>query len=89
MDDSKLKACATGGEVPYGFIQWKGTDVCMDLHCVCGFHGHVDGDFFYFYKCQCGRVYEVGVHVPLLLVTDADILKELETDGRLTMSTDL
>lgn len=22
---------------PHGWIQWKGTNVCLDYHCVCGF----------------------------------------------------
>ncbi len=34
-----------------GWIQWKGTDVCIDLHCVCGNNGHVDGDFMYEVQC--------------------------------------
>lgn len=51
---------------PYGFIQWKGTDVCMDIHCICGAHEHYDGDFLYYYKCKtCGRIFEVGSSVPL------------------------
>lgn len=29
----------------HAFIQWKGTDVCMDFHCECGVHMHFDGDF--------------------------------------------
>ena len=29
------------------FIQWKGTDVCMDFHCKCGAHLHIDGMFVY------------------------------------------
>lgn len=30
---------------PYAFIQWKGTDVCMDFHCECGAHCHFNSDF--------------------------------------------
>lgn len=29
-------------EGPTGFIQWKGTDVCMDVYCKCGYHSHID-----------------------------------------------
>lgn len=32
-------------ENPYAFIQWKGTDVCMDFHCECGAHCHFDGSY--------------------------------------------
>ena len=54
----------------HGWIQWKGTDVCIDLHCKCGYHGHFDGDFFYFYECQfCHAKYAVGQNVKLIPLT--------------------
>lgn len=47
-----------------GWIQWKGTDVCMDIHCVCGADDHYDGQFFYFYECpSCSRVFGVGQNI--------------------------
>jgi hypothetical protein len=56
--------------VPNGWIQWKGTDVCMDVYCACGYHGHVDVDFFYFYECpKCHQKYAVGQTVPLIPLT--------------------
>ena len=55
----------------HGWIQWKGTNVCMDMHCKCGYHGHFDGDFFYYYKCpKCGARYAVGQVVKLIELTD-------------------
>lgn len=39
-------------ERPFGWIQWKGTNVCIDLHCECGAHGHVDAEFLYFVRCE-------------------------------------
>lgn len=52
---------------PHGWIQWKGTDVCMDLHCKCGWHGHIDTDFFYYWKCsQCGTVYSCSGYVRMI-----------------------
>ncbi len=49
-----------------GWIQWKGTDVCMDIHCLCGELTHVDGEFGYYVECsKCGRVYEVDPTVSL------------------------
>ena len=52
---------------PHGAVQWKGTDVCIDIHCACGESSHYDGDFMYFFKCPyCGRVYEVNGHVELI-----------------------
>ncbi len=51
----------------HGWIQWKGTDVCMDIHCKCGHFGHIDADFFYCYKCpKCDRKYAVGQNVKLI-----------------------
>jgi hypothetical protein len=51
---------------PHAWIQWKGTDVCADIHCSCGTHSHFDGDFMYFVRCpQCQKVWEVGTHVTL------------------------
>lgn len=52
---------------PHGWIQWKGTDVCMDVHCVCGALGHVDAEFCYYVKCaDCGRVYFCNGHIELI-----------------------
>ena len=51
------------------FIQWKGTDVCMDWICDCGVQHHVDGDFCYLLECaDCGRIYQVGTEVTLTKV---------------------
>jgi len=55
----------------HGWIQWKGTGVCMDTHCSCGYHGHVDADFFYFYECpKCRKKYAVGQTVKLIPLTE-------------------
>lgn len=41
----------------HGWIQWKGTDVCMDVHCKCGEHSHLDAEFAYYIKCpKCGSI---------------------------------
>lgn len=45
---------------PQTFIQWKGTDLCMDFLCECGAHCHFDGDFAYCVKCpHCGDIWEM------------------------------
>jgi len=45
---------------PRTFVQWKGTDVCMDFDCICGASGHIDGFFVYCVKCpKCGTVWEL------------------------------
>lgn len=56
---------------PHGWIQWKGTDVCIDLHCACGHHGHYDGGFLYFYRCPaCSARYALGMNVALIPLPD-------------------
>jgi hypothetical protein len=51
----------------HGWIQWKGTNVCLDLHCACGNLSHVDGAFAYNVKCpECGRVYFCNGHIELI-----------------------
>lgn len=45
---------------PNIYIQWKGTDVCMDFHCECGAICHFDGTFAYTVKCpHCNVVWEM------------------------------
>ena len=55
-------------EGAHGWIQWKGTGVCMDIHCVCGLKvGHVDAEFCYSVKCTaCGRVYHCSGYIELI-----------------------
>lgn len=52
---------------PHGWVQWKGTDVCMDVHCKCGALCHIDADFAYHVKCmECKTVYFVNGHVEFI-----------------------
>lgn len=49
---------------PHGWIQWKGTDVCIDLHCTCGEHLYFDGFFLYYFTCPyCDRLWEMGTYI--------------------------
>lgn len=47
------------------FIQWKGTNVCMDLHCPkCQHHNHYDTDFAYHVQCaKCKTIFEMSSFV--------------------------
>lgn len=48
------------------FIQWKGTDICLDWYCDCGELNHEDGDFCYEVECpKCGAVYALGTKISL------------------------
>ncbi len=52
------------GPKPEAFIQWKGTDVCMDLHCDCGNVNHYDGYFAYVVVCgNCRQEWEMPWHL--------------------------
>ena len=58
---------------PHCWIQWKGTDVCMDIHCECGELTHVDAEFAYFVECcECHRKYFVNGHVQLIEIENID-----------------
>jgi hypothetical protein len=59
---------------PHGWIQWKGTVVCLDVHCSCGEHTHIDADFAYLIQCgACGRVYGLNGHIELVPVDPEDV----------------
>lgn len=67
---------------PHGWIQWKGTNVCMDVYCACGEQFHIDDEFAYHVKCpHCGKVYFCNGHVELILLEeepDACVVTERE-----------
>lgn len=59
---------------PHGWIQWKGTSVCMDIRCACGELTHIDADFAYLIQCgKCKRVYWPNAHVQLIELTGDDL----------------
>ena len=95
MDYSQFHRDVYGAETgafngkPHGLIQWKGTDACIDLHCVCGSHGHIDGDFLYHYECAaCHRQYALGCHVALIELTPEQA-KFVSDGGGCDFQTDL
>ena len=67
------------------FLQWKGTEVCLDFRCPCGATGHFDGWGAYFLMCpSCGSVYELGTQVRARLLAPDELpsgpAHELELD---------
>lgn len=66
------------------FIQWKGTEVCLDLNCPCGKHSHFDTDFAYEIRCPgCQRVYMLGTSVKAIAMPadyDDEYVKEALSD---------
>lgn len=63
-------------------IQWKGTDVCLDFHCICmseemGYSSHFDGRFAYYLRCnKCKRIYRLGTEVSITEISYENVLKE-------------
>lgn len=51
------------------FIHWKGTNICMDFTCSCGYTAHVDGSFIYNIRCsQCLKIYKMPKDIQLVEV---------------------
>lgn len=49
---------------PHVFIQYKGTDICLDFNCECGAQPHFDGYFADVLKCpKCGAEWEMPQHL--------------------------
>ena len=52
---------------PNGWVQWKGTSVCMDIYCKCGYHSHIDESFAYHVQCpNCKTIYACNGHIELI-----------------------
>jgi hypothetical protein len=67
---------------PHGWLQWKGTNVCMDFYCKCGYHSHIDDDFTYNIRCPaCKTVYHCNRHIEMIeLEEEPDCVVEGEGD---------
>ena len=74
------------------FIQWKGTNVCVDFQCPCQpkdakFAAHFDGFFAHFLRCPaCGSVYELGTQVRARLVSPGELIRGVESVQDLDLS---
>lgn len=49
------------------FVQWKGTDLCMDIYCPnCGKSGHIDGMGVHAIRCaRCNAIYRMPTDLRL------------------------
>ena len=57
-DEVRREVKTAYGQPLSTFIQWKGTDLCMDWFCEVGHQNHWDGDFAYKISCDsCLREY--------------------------------
>lgn len=58
------------------FLQWKGTDACLDLYCTCGQDLHFDGYFADELTCgYCGQTWELPHKLALTPVEPSRALK--------------
>jgi hypothetical protein len=72
----------------HGWIQWKGTDVCIDIRCACGGGCHFEGFFLYYWRCaDCGRVFALGQNVKLIPLTPEQVAY-LEKEGTIIQESD-
>jgi hypothetical protein len=57
------------------FIQWKNTELCVDIYCPCdpSTPRHFDGYFAHRLQCDnCSAVYEMGTQVRMRRLADDD-----------------
>lgn len=65
-------------DIAHTFIQWKGTDVCLDFICICGAQGHFDGYFAYVLECsKCGGKWEMPFILYPRLCQDQNTITQL------------
>jgi len=55
------------------FIQWKGTDLCMDYTLPCGCDDHVDGMFCYTIYCPThNRAFDLDTRIRFIEIDPDD-----------------
>ena len=56
---------------PHGWIQWKNTNVSMDIRCKCGHVANIQASFAYYVKCpNCNTVYMCNGHIQLIEIEE-------------------
>ncbi len=61
-------------EGPGAWIQWKGTQVCMDVYCSCGWVSRVDDGFAYYFRCpNCSKLWSIGASLRLHELTPEEV----------------
>lgn len=55
------------------FLQYKNTDICIDMYCECGYQSHFDGTFANIVKCpHCGELWSMPCILPVKRTSDVD-----------------
>ena len=64
------------------FVQWKGSNVCIDVQCECGNDVHIDSVMFaYYFHCpECDRYYALCPDVKLIPIVSDEARAELIAD---------
>lgn len=63
---------------PNAFIQWKGTNVCLDFYCICGEQFHLDEEFVYAVECPyCYKKYEMSAMIEARELSDEELESKL------------
>lgn len=66
----------------WGWIQWKGTQACMDVHCKCGAHMHIDAGFAYYIECPyCNTVYSCDPNIHFVELTETQAVEARKLTG--------
>lgn len=67
---------------PSANMQLKGTNICLDVYCVCGESTHVDGEFAHYVLCsKCQRLFEVSQDIKLVELTGEAKYKVIAEDS--------
>jgi len=73
------EATPTGQITKSNFIQWKGTDICMDFYCKCGYYNHYDGYFAYHVQCfGCKQIYKMADSIEMEEVLASDSIEPIQ-----------
>jgi len=65
--DLEINTKASAHNEPRAIINWKATNVCMDVYCKCGTRFHIDSDFCYAVQCpKCATFYACGSRIELI-----------------------
>jgi hypothetical protein len=69
--DTKRESRPDADGKGHGWVQWKGTDLCMDFLCPsCGSRSHIDGYFAYIIECgHCSQLFGLNPYIEVVPLT--------------------
>jgi hypothetical protein len=79
--DEAWKIQETYKDKAHGWLQWKATNVFIEIRCICGETSDFDGYFMYAVQCPyCKRIYMANEHIQLIEVAKCDNFVVAEAD---------